>query len=373
MAQGFSLKDQLFNADSIGDLAAEFAAGLPGFDGPGFHADVMGGLAPLGLLERLDWIADCLEPHLSSDFPQMADQLHAAMPAPLDPALTDNDFGRFIHSVPGILAVRHGLEHHLQDALDLIYDATQRFTMELYIRPFLNRWPEETLARMDKWAGDDNYHVRRLASEGTRPRLPWAQNITIDPLEPLPTLDRLHADKTRYVTRSVANHLNDLSRVAPDAVIGRLAQWRQEGRAERKELDWLTRHALRTLIKQGNRDAMALLGYRHDLDIRAALHLSPDPVQMGSALEIRCEITTPAPEPVLVDYVMHFHTPNGRGRRKVHKLKQAKTAAGVPLILNKRHLLKGNATTFSLHPGPHRVELQVNGRIVAEADFDLQA
>ena len=104
MAQGFSLKDQLFNASSIRDLANEFAAGVQGFDAEGYHSDVMAGLAPLGLLERLDWMADCLEARLSSDFPQMARQLAAAMPARLDPALNDDDFGRFIHSVPGILA-----------------------------------------------------------------------------------------------------------------------------------------------------------------------------------------------------------------------------------------------------------------------------
>ena len=152
-----------------------------------------------------------------------------------------------------------------------------------------------------------------------------------------------------------------------------MAQWRQEGRADAKELDWLTRHALRTLIKQGHGGAMALLGYRDDLEVAARLSLNPDPVKMGEALEVSCEITTPTAEPVLVDYVMHFHIPNGRGRRKVHKLRQAHTKAGQKLTLAKRHPLKGNATTFSLHPGPHRVELQVNGKIVAEAGFELLA
>ena len=120
MAEGFSLKDQLFNAGSIGDLAAEFAAGMPGFDAPAFQAEVMGGLAERELLARLDWIADCLEPRLAADFPTMADQMEAAMPPPLDPSRTDDDFGRFIHAVPGILAVRHGLEDHRERALQVI-------------------------------------------------------------------------------------------------------------------------------------------------------------------------------------------------------------------------------------------------------------
>ncbi|MEO0401838.1 MAG: hypothetical protein AAF214_05635, partial [Pseudomonadota bacterium] len=146
-APTFSLKDQLFNADSLGDLADEFVRGVPGFDRPGFHAAALSGIAERSLLECLDWFATCLEPHLASDFPAMADQLEAAMPPPLDPALRDDDFGRFIHAVPGVLAVRHGLEAHRDRALDLLHAATQRFSMEFYIRPFLNRWPDATLAR----------------------------------------------------------------------------------------------------------------------------------------------------------------------------------------------------------------------------------
>ncbi len=372
MAQGFSLKDQLFNADSIGDLAAEFAAGVPGFDPDRFHADVMAGLAERELLARLDWIADCLEPLLSPDFPTMADRLEAAMPPELDPDLRDDDFGRFIHAVPGILAVRHGLEAHRDRALDLLHAATKRFSMEFYIRPFLNRWPEETLAQLEAWAGDANYHVRRLVSEGTRPKLPWAANIEMDPMVPLPLLDRLHADPTRYVTRSVANHLNDIAKISPDTVVERLAKWHGADQQTAKELDWMTRHALRTLVKDGHGGALALLGYHPNLDVDANLTLGATSVRIGDALAITCTLLTQAPRKVLVDYVLHFHRPSGRPGRKVFKLKQGQTKAREPLTLKKSHPLKGNATTFTLHPGPHRIELQVNGRIVAEADFDLR-
>ena len=128
-------------------------------------------------MARLDWMADCIEGHLADDFVTMADQLEAMMPAPLDPSLKDDDFGHFIHAVPGILDVRHGLEAHRERALDLLYEATKRFSMEFYIRAFLNRWPEETLARLKVLSGDENYHVRRLVSEGTRPKLPWAKAV----------------------------------------------------------------------------------------------------------------------------------------------------------------------------------------------------
>ncbi|MEO0391253.1 MAG: DNA alkylation repair protein [Pseudomonadota bacterium] len=257
----FSLKDQLFNAETLGQLGREYAAAVPGFDGPAFVAQALGGVADRTLIACLDWFADCLEPQLAPDFPTMAQQLEAAMPPRLDPTLRDDDFGQFIHAVPGVLAVRHGLEQHRDRALDLLYAATQRFSMEFYIRPFLNRWPDETLTRLTEWARDDNYHVRRLVSEGTRPKLPWARNITLAPDRAWPLLDTLHADTTRFVTRSVANHLNDLTKTDTAAVVERLARWAQDGQQNAKELDWMTRHALRTAVKAGDAEALALLGF----------------------------------------------------------------------------------------------------------------
>ena len=155
----FSLKDHMFNAQTVGQLAQEYAAEIPSFDAAKFESEALSGFAVRELMQRLEWMADCVESQLSSDFPTLAEQLEAAMPSRLDPALTDDDFGHFIHAIPGILAVRHGLENHCERALDLIFVATQRFSMEFYIRPFLNRWPEETLARLAEWSKDENYHV----------------------------------------------------------------------------------------------------------------------------------------------------------------------------------------------------------------------
>ncbi|WP_136441391.1 hypothetical protein [Pacificoceanicola onchidii] len=364
---GFSLADQLFNESSLSDLAAEFAV-LPGFDAERFTAACVPGLGTRGLLERLDWIADCLEPQLPSDFPAMAEALEAAMPPELDRSLKDDDFGRFIHAVPGILAVRHGMEDP-DRALDLLHAATRRFSMEFYIRPFLNRWPDKTLARLEDWSEDENYHVRRLVSEGTRPRLPWARNITLDPAVPLRFLDRLHADPTRYVTRSVANHMNDLSKVMPETVLDHLTAWRSSGAQQDKELDWITRHALRTAVKRGERGALDLLGYRAGALSATIDKITPAPC-IGAALEFSVTLHSEEALPVLVDYRLRFHRPSGPAE-KVFKLKTATLKPGTPLTLSKRHVLKGNATTFRLHPGPHAVIVQVNGQDVAEASFDV--
>lgn len=364
---GFSLADQLFNKDNLGDLAAEYSV-LPGFDSARFLDEALSGLASRGLLQRLDWIADCIEAQLPGGFPAMAEALAAAMPAELDPSRKDDDFGRFIHAVPGILAVRHGLEDHSERALDLLHAATRRFSMEFYIRPFLNRWPDETLARLNRWAEDDNYHVRRLVSEGTRPRLPWARNITLDPAVPLRFLDRLHADPTRYVTRSVANHMNDLSKVMPDVVVERLSRWQDAQRQSDKEMAWVTRHALRTAVKRGDRSALDLLGYTVG-PVKATLCL-PKTVHIGKELRVVVDLNSEESRPVIVDYRLRFHRPSGDAE-KVFKLKTTTLAAGQTMRLEKGHRLKGDATTFRLHPGPHAVTIQVNGQDVAEGAFTL--
>ena len=137
------------------------------------------------------------------------------------------------------------------------------------------------------------------------------------------------------------------------------------------ELSWMTRHALRTLVKQGHPEALRLLGFDPEADIAVTVGLGAPSVPIGAVLDIRCELLAEKSCKVLVDYVLHFHRPGGHTGRKVFKLKQGQVKAGAPLILSKKHPLKGNATTFTLHPGPHRIELQVNGRVRAGADFEL--
>lgn len=371
-APNFSLKDQLFNAETLGQLGDEYAV-LPGFDRDAFVAAALSGIPERTLVACLDWFADCLEPYLASDFPTMAAQLEAAMPPPLDPSLRDDDFGHFIHAVPGVLAARHGLEDHPDRALDLLHAATQRFSMELYIRAFLNRWPEETLARLHEWAEDANYHVRRLVSEGTRPKLPWAQAVRLDQAQTLPLLDKLEADPTRFVTRSVANHLNDISKSDPDAVLERLEAWGAAGRQSAREQDWMRRHALRGLVKSGHAGAMAMLGYAPDLDVAVDLRVETPQAVLGDALVFKVTLQSATAAPVIVDYRMRFARPNGRSGEKVFKLKVGTLRAGAPMVLEKRHKLKASATTFDLHPGTHGLVVQVNGVDRAEATFDIVA
>ena len=362
------MKDQLFNAEKTRYLAGLFAGADAGFEAAEFEARVMARLPELELKARISWIAEVLGEMLPADLPEAAPVLLRALPAPLDPAKKDDDFGDFIFAPLGELVAAKA-EGHPDLGLDLLAEITQRFSMEWAVRPFLNRWPELTLARMKKWAEHGNYHVRRLVSEGTRPRLPWGQAVGLGLTDALPLLDVLHADSTRYVTRSVANHLNDITKKDPDLVLARLAAWRGAGQQDSGELDWMAAHALRGLVKSGHPGAMAMLGFDPEATVEAAVELAGE-ARIGGALEFAVTLDAPQRQPVLVDYIVHFRRPGGKVSPKVHKLKQA-VIDGSPLTLKKKHKLKGDATTFRLVPGMHRLEVQVNGRICAAAEFDL--
>ncbi len=369
MASGFSLKDQLFNAEKARYLAGLFAAAGAGFDAGGFEARVMARLPELELKERITWIAEVLAGHLPDALPEAAPVILRALPAPLDPSKSDDDFGDFIFAPLGDLVAAKAVADHPELGLDLLEEITQRFSMEWAIRPFLNHWPELTLARMEGWAAHGSYHVRRLVSEGTRSRLPWGQAVGLGLADALPLLDVLHQDRTRYVTRSVANHLNDITKKDPDLVLDRLSAWQAAARQERAELDWMASHALRGLVKAGHPGAMTMLGFDPDAPVEAAVEIAAE-ARIGGALEFAVTLEAPARQPVLVDYIIHFQRPGGKVSPKVHKLKQA-VIEGSALTLKKKHKLKGDATTFKLVPGAHRLEVQVNGRICAAAEFEL--
>ncbi len=368
MAQNFSLKDQLFNADKTRYLAGLFATTSPSFDGLAFERNVMSRLPDLELKERMAWIATCLRQAVPGDLPDIAPTLLGALPSPLDPTKTDDDFGDFIFAPLGDWVVDVGLDHP-DLALDVIEELTQRFSMEWAVRPFLNHHPDKVMARMEAWCDHDSYHVRRLVSEGTRPRLPWGQAVGLDLTDPLPLLDRLHGDKTRYVTRSVANHLNDITKKNPELVLDRLQSWSRDAQQDAEELRWMTTRTLRGLVKSGHPEAMKILGFDPEAEISVSLSVLGE-ARIGGAMEFDVVLNGDGDQPVLVDYIVHFQRPGGKTSAKVHKLKQSTLRDGM-LRLAKKHKLKADATTFKLVPGAHRLEIQVNGRVRASVDFDL--
>ena len=362
--RGFSLKDQLFNAEKV-----RYLGGLFGFDG--FEDAVMARLLEFELKQRIIWIAEVLADFLPADFPAAAAQIQAALPPPLDPTLTDNDFGSFIFAPLSEYVMQHGLEDHRDVSLNLLRELTKRFSVEYAIRHFLNRWPDETMAALADWASDDNYHVRRLVSEGTRPTLPWGVKIGLGISDTQPFLDRLHADPTRFVTRSVANHLNDIAKKDPDLVLDTLTRWQGEGRQNAKELDWMTRHSLRTLVKQGHPRAMETLGFRANPKIKIDHLTGPDNVEIGDIATFTFAVTAAQDESLLIDYVIDFVKSNGSTAPKVFKIKSLSVKAGETVEITKKHRFVKGATTFTHFPGEHRLTLQINGKHFASHAFTL--
>jgi len=185
-------------------------------------------------------------------------------------------------------------------------------------------------------------------------------------------LVRLHADTTRYVTRSVANHLNDISKSDPALVLDTLARWRDQKLQSPAELEWMTRHALRGLIKAGHLPTLAFLGYRTDAKVTVSeLSLSKNRLKMGEGFEVSFSLSTPCDLPIILDYVIDFVKANGQKKPKVFKLKQTILKANAAQTFAKTHTFKYGATTFALYEGQHRLNIQVNGQIVDGIDFWL--
>lgn len=371
----FSLKDHLFNLDTVTLLAGQVRTASDRFEADAFVTEVMAGLPERELKQRIAWISHCLRRHLPNDYRDAVSVILAALPPRLDESLTDNDFGDFIHAPYAHFVAEHGCTAaDLNFSLEALREITMRFSAEFAIRDFINAYPETTLATVAGWASDPNYHVRRLCSEGTRPTLPWAGRLVTPVSATIPILDQLYADPTRYVTRSVANHLNDVSKVDPDLTIATLQRWQAAGRQDPAEMDFMVRHATRTLIKKGHPDAMALWGMSPDPQVSVVdLRWTPV-VAMGEALEFSFDLVADEAAEVVVDYVMRFQGKGGGlTGRKVFKLKSLSLGAGDRVRVTKRHPMRAGMTTRQLYPGPHEIQLQINGADHGTWPFTLEA
>ncbi len=371
MKKKFSLKDALFNVETVTYLADLFKEADDSFGGSAFVDEVMERLCELELKERIVWIAQVLEKHLPKDFKKASKLIVKALPPPLDPSKSDNDYGSFIFAPLGEYVVRNGLQKELLSfSYNVLLELTERFSMEDAMRSFLNTFPKETLAQYTEWAQNENYHVRRLVSESTRPFLPWSRRICISIQTPFEFLNVLYSDKTRYVTRSVANHLNDCTKEDPLYVIETLVRWKMEGRQDEKELQWMTKHALRTLVKKGNKDALALLGYTNKPKITVEqFSLSTNKIVQGEALSFEFVIVAIKDASLMIDYSINFIKANGKSKPKVFKIKKINIQNGERASIIKKHRFVKDATTFTLYSGIHTITLHINGTKYNSADF----
>jgi 3-methyladenine DNA glycosylase AlkC len=259
----------------------------------------------------------------------------------------------------------------LYTSLNALREMTKRFSAEDAIRYFINAFPEETLYFLKEGATSYNYHIRRLSSEGTRPKLPWGIGITTHYKEALPILDILFSDPTRYITRSVANHMNDISKIDPDLVVEKLALWKESGKQNIQEMNFICRHSLRTLVKKGYPEALELLGYPcHPKITIENFKLSTKKVPIGSYLEFSFEIYSLSDQNLMIDYIVHYRSKSGSTSPKVFKIKKTHVKKGERVVITKKQAFKP-MTTKKLYPGEHYMELQINGKKLPLSSFVL--
>ncbi len=363
MKKRFSLKDALFNAEKVTQLSSEIKAVYPAFDAETFIKKSLQAFPELELKARIEHLCTVLYETLPKAYDEATEIIEKALPKELDTNKYDNDFGDFIYAPYASYIARYGCrETVLEGSFLMLRALTKRFSVEFAIRDFLNAFPEETMEMLEACAHSENYHERRLASEGSRPKLPWAKKLTLHYRKALPVLETLFYDKTRYVTRSVANHLNDISKIDAALVLKTLRIWNDSGKQERKEMDYILSHALRTLVKEGNPEALALLGYKQRPNIIVSdLELSPEKVHVGESIDLSCHIEAEECCRLMIDYIIHFRTKQGKRSLKVHKLKKLTLKEGDSVNVGKNHLFKANMTTRKLYAGEHKVEMQING------------
>lgn len=373
MNEKLPLKDLLFNEVKLGVIARQIKNSYPQFEEKKFLTEVLNNLKKLELKERINLIANCLKKYLPSDYEAAVEILLKSLPAPLDENLSDNDFGDFIYAPYSHFIAQNGLnKKHLQFSLDALMEITQRFSCEYAIRHFINSHPKTSLNFLHKMSLHKNYHIRRLCSEGTRPKLPWGIKISTDYNEALGILDNLFSDKTRFVTRSVANHLNDISKIDPKLVIAVLQKWKNSQKQNDDEMNFIIRHALRNLIKQGDKAALELLGIKYDAVIKLLNFHAPKNVKMNENLEFSFTLKSEKNCEAIVDYVISFQNKTQKKfSQKVFKLKKVTLRANSEINISKRHLFKENMTTRKLFRGQHHLEIKVNGKILQSADFEL--
>jgi 3-methyladenine DNA glycosylase AlkC len=362
---------EFFSRSTVAAIGRQIEGVYPVFDAAGFERAARRGLAELELMPRARHIAATMHLYLPDNFEAAAAILKASL-GPRLAATEGNGMAPFLYLPHVIYTAEYGLEF-FEAALDLQYELTKRFSAEFSIRAFLERYPDQTLARLREWTRDPDQHVRRLVSEGTRPRLPWAPRLRAFQRDPAPVIELLELlkdDPDLYVRRSVANNLNDIGKDNPAVLFDTCKCWLADATPERERL---VRHALRSAIKRAEPAALALLGHGKKPAVAVTgVKFKPRRVAVGATLEIELTITSRGArvQSLLVDLRVFFVKADGTQKPKVFKIKAIELGAGASADLKARVSLK-QMTTRKHYPGEHRAEAIINGTSFPLGNFNV--
>ena len=364
-----------FSPTLVRRLAADVQRAHASFPASAFVRQACAGLDDLELLDRGKHIARALAARLPPSYPDAIDVLLRSLgPEHASDELVGAGMAPFFYLPHVLYVAERGLDY-FELSMQAQYELTKRFSAESSIRPYIEKYPEQTFAVLRAWTRDKNPHVRRLVSEGTRLRLPWAMRVAwldASPERVLELLELLKDDEATLVRRSVANNLNDLGKVRPDLLAGTCASWLKGASAERRAL---VEHALRSAVKRGQGDALHLLGYGKKASVAIEhVRIAPARVSVGErvAISFALRSTSRTPQDLLVDIAVHFVKANGKASPKVFKL----TRSALPprgLLELQTSVSLAVHTTRKPRAGRHAVDVIVNGKARRIGSFEVVA
>jgi 3-methyladenine DNA glycosylase AlkC len=354
---------EIFNAERLQHIATEMTAVYPVFDAKGFLKHAKAELADLSVMQRMARVSESLHAVIPLDYPQTLKLLYALAPR-LNSAFVSLSLPHYVAS--------YGADDFKRSMAALKYFTTFG-SAEFAVRYFLLKDFKRTLAVMQQWSLDDNEHVRRLASEGSRPRLPWSfrlAEVQADPTLCASILDNLKADSSLYVRKSVANHLNDITKDHPDWVLTLIEGWSLDN----PHTAWIARHALRSLIKQGNTRALTIMGAGAKAEVKLhQLKVEPAVINLGDRINLSFSLESIAdtPQKLVVDYAIDYVKSAGHSASKVFKLKAFTLGAGEHHAISRGQHIR-ELTTRKHYPGKHAVHVLVNGERLGSVEFELE-
>lgn len=355
---------EIFNAERLQHIASEMSAVYPAFKAKAFLKHANQGLAELSVMQRMARVSESLHAVLPLDYEDSLEVLRQLAPR-LNSGFVSMCLPHYVASYGG---------HAFDTSMQALKYFTTFGSSEFAIRHFLRSDLERSLELMHDWTQDQNHHIRRLASEGTRPRLPWSfrlEAVQANPQLAAGILDRLKADESLYVRKSVANHLNDVTKEHPEWVLDTIEGWPLEN----KHTAWIAKHALRSLIKQGDLRALTVIGAGAKAEVELLdVRVEPAVVRLGEAITLSFTVksTVAHAQRLVIDYAIDYVKANGGVSGKVFKLKTVELAGFGEVVVGRRQVIR-DFTTRRHFLGRHGVRVLVNGEVLGEAAFEIIA
>ena len=354
---------EMFGHAFYRNLAKAVASVHPQFQPDRFVKDVTHNIEDLALNQRMRKTSSILRQHLPENYSQAIGILKEVVPQ-LRTGYTTLVFPDFVS--------QYGLPY-FQESLDALKYFTSFGSSEFAIRVFFLQDFERTLKTMQKWSTDENFHVRRLSSEGSRPRLPWSfklDQVIQNPGITSPILENLKGDDELYVRKSVANHLNDISKDSPDHVLKLVNGWDKT----HPHTAWIIKRGIRSLLKSGDKKSMNVFGLTKDPKVAIRkFSMTSEVVRLNDVLQFQFDVVSEKSKPqnLMIDYRIHYQKKSGMQSGKVFKLKEIVLAPGEKISILKRQRFQ-DFTTRELHSGQHILEIVVNGEIMKRKSFEFR-